>query len=292
MDSSHINRCDRTSWCLQRASKFTASICLVVLLLCSPLQAFAAAPVQETNIQTTCYAAQEGVFITCETDYAQGTLTLTVTGTERDVHLQLKHGDVVYGYHLYSNVPETIPLNMGNGEYQIKVLLYMAPTKGMLIWTTSLNIAMDDPLAPWLTPSRVINWTPDMELVEKAAALMVQNDQKATALTISNYIAKNYTYNSSITSLPSGYEPNLALLMKEKSGICYDFAALYAAMCRSSGIPCKLVKGYADYVPGVYHAWCEVYIEGQWLTVDPTYSISRGESIFMDSSQMHGMKYF
>ncbi|UUZ86988.1 transglutaminase-like domain-containing protein [Paenibacillus sp. P26] len=53
-------------------------------------------------------------------------------------------------------------------------------------------------------------------------------------------------------------------------GICYDASALFAAMLRSSGVPVKLVQGYA---PGIrqYHAWNEVYLEGKgWITMDVT----------------------
>ena len=40
-------------------------------------------------------------------------------------------------------------------------------------------------------------------------------------------------------------------------------------MLRSQGIPTKLVKGYSDNVDG-YHAWNEVYINEEWITIDTT----------------------
>ena len=55
-------------------------------------------------------------------------------------------------------------------------------------------------------------------------------------------------------------------------GICYDLASLFAAMCRSQGVPCKLTNGY---VGNVYHAWDQVYVNGAWQNIDPTYAVAR-----------------
>jgi transglutaminase/protease-like cytokinesis protein 3 len=57
-------------------------------------------------------------------------------------------------------------------------------------------------------------------------------------------------------------------------------------MLRSTGIPAKLVKGYANYNPGVYHAWNEVYLDGQWHVIDTTLDASTGiyDEIFKDAS--------
>lgn len=281
----------KASWFLHGGIKSVITISLVLIILISPLQVMAAAGIEATDVSTG-YTTSDGVLITYEADSAKGTFTITVTGTEKDVHVSLVHENVSYGYHLVSNKSETIPLNMGNGEYQLSVLLYISPTKGVPIWNTAFQVEMDKPMAPWLNPSRMVDWTPDMELVEIAASLTVPGDEKATAKDIGNYIGKNYTYNSAIKSLPSTYLPDLKLVMQEKTGICYDFAALYAAMCRSVGIPCRLVMGYTSYVPNVYHAWCEVYVGGEWLTIDPTYNVAEKEGFFLENTQSTVLKCY
>lgn len=57
-----------------------------------------------------------------------------------------------------------------------------------------------------------------------------------------------------------------------QKGICYDYAALFAAMLRSQGIPTKLMKGFTDNVDE-YHAWNEVWLsdEERWMVVDTTF---------------------
>ena len=64
-------------------------------------------------------------------------------------------------------------------------------------------------------------------------------------------------------------------------GICFDYAALTAAMLRSCDIPCKLQIGYAG---DIKHAWINVYIRSRgwvdkavefsgdsWSRMDPTF---------------------
>ena len=72
--------------------------------------------------------------------------------------------------------------------------------------------------------------------------------------------------------------------MASGKGICFDYAALMAAMLRSQNVPVKLVVGYTG---GAYHAWINVYsekdgwIEGkvyfdgkEWKLMDPTFASS------------------
>lgn len=63
----------------------------------------------------------------------------------------------------------------------------------------------------------------------------------------------------------TAYVPNPDSALAAGKGICYDYASLFAAMCRSQSIPARLVIGYAD--PNIYHAWNEVYTEETgWIT--------------------------
>ena len=59
-------------------------------------------------------------------------------------------------------------------------------------------------------------------------------------------------------------------VMKKRKGICFDYACLFAAMCRSQAIPCYVLGGTyrTDYT--FRHAWNRVYADGQWWSVDTT----------------------
>ena len=71
------------------------------------------------------------------------------------------------------------------------------------------------------------------------------------------------------------YTPDTNAVLAARKGICYDFSALYAAMCRSQGIPCAIARGYLN---GGYHAWNMVYIDGAWNAVDMTREIANANT--------------
>jgi transglutaminase-like putative cysteine protease len=53
--------------------------------------------------------------------------------------------------------------------------------------------------------------------------------------------------------------------MSSRTGICYDYASLMCAMLRSQGIATRMIHGNT---PQGYHAWNEVYMDGQgWVVV-------------------------
>lgn len=61
-----------------------------------------------------------------------------------------------------------------------------------------------------------------------------------------------------------------------KSGICFDYACLFAAMCRANNIKVRIITGQGfNGNNWVSHAWNQVYIEkeNEWINVDPTFLI-------------------
>lgn len=73
-------------------------------------------------------------------------------------------------------------------------------------------------------------------------------------------------------------------VVKSGAAVCLGFATLYASLCRAIGIPCNVVSGYALGVgedtewtdetivtEKQNHAWNEVYVDGRWVIVDPTW---------------------
>ena len=58
-------------------------------------------------------------------------------------------------------------------------------------------------------------------------------------------------------------------ILEAEEGFCYHFAGLSSAMLKSVGIPAKEVRGLNKKLEGT-HAWCEVLVDGYWLTADPT----------------------
>ena len=69
-----------------------------------------------------------------------------------------------------------------------------------------------------------------MEVIQQIYAWIVDNVSYDQAKV--DFVQKN-----------TGYLPNVDQILQEKKGICYDYAALAAAMLRANGIPCQLIMG-------------------------------------------------
>ncbi len=59
------------------------------------------------------------------------------------------------------------------------------------------------------------------------------------------------------------------------TGDCSEFSMLMAAMCRAEGIPSRTALGMVYVANGQaaslpFHMWTEVYIKGQWISMDST----------------------
>ncbi|MFC2059280.1 DUF4129 domain-containing transglutaminase family protein, partial [Chloroflexota bacterium] len=103
------------------------------------------------------------------------------------------------------------------------------------------------------------------------------------ARAIERYLKTNYIYDFDYIRALEGWEPNDWFLFEEKRGVCANFNSAFVVLCRSVGIPARLVGGYAiTPQPGtqvVYadqaHAWSEVQFEHLgWHTFDATGSSS------------------
>lgn len=70
--------------------------------------------------------------------------------------------------------------------------------------------------------------------------------------------------------------------LRERVGVCRDFAHLTVALCRALNIPARYVNGYLgdigvprDPAPMDFSAWVEVYLGGRWYTVDARHNRPR-----------------
>ena len=109
-------------------------------------------------------------------------------------------------------------------------------------------------------------------------------DTIAKTAAIYDYVINNISYVSTAENGANGYIPVPDTVLANKSGICFDYASLMAAMLRSQKIPTKVVVGYAG---DIYHAWISVYVDGsgwidgyiyfdgnKWNRMDPTFAAS------------------
>jgi transglutaminase-like putative cysteine protease len=93
--------------------------------------------------------------------------------------------------------------------------------------------------------------------------------------------------------------------LRTGEGVCEDYATLFIALSRASGIPARQVNGFSDpkqtgaswrsrspevSLQGFRHSWAEVYIQGLgWVAVDPTFQIypQEGQASLVELSPSH-----
>jgi transglutaminase-like putative cysteine protease len=75
--------------------------------------------------------------------------------------------------------------------------------------------------------------------------------------------------------------------LRERTGVCRDFAQLSVALCRAMNIPARYASGYLGDIgvppsgAGDFCAWFEAYLENRWYTFDARYNTPRVGRVLM-----------
>ncbi len=182
--------------------------------------------------------------------------------------LQVSSGDMSYNYDLPGDgEPIVAPLNMGDGDYEIRIMQNTQGNNYVEIAAEPVSVALDSEFEPYLRPNQFCNYRNDSQAVAKARELAAgAANQGDVVRAVYSYIVQNVAYDTQkATELAdaTGYVPNPDETLATEKGICFDYASLAAAMLRSLGIPCQIVTGYVS-PDNIYHAWNMVYIDGSW----------------------------
>ncbi len=175
---------------------------------------------------------------------------------------------------------DVYPLQDGDGTYTVVVYEQVEGTSYAQVLSQSVEAAMADANAPFLAPNRYSWYTRDSAVVSLSDELLGglgSDREKAEAAY--EYVVSNMTYDymkavMAVGGQISGYVPDLDEVLETKTGICFDFAALMCALLRAQGVPTQMVMGYADTT---YHAWNNVYLDGEWTRFDATAAVTHAD---------------
>ena len=206
----------------------------------------------------------------------QGYIYVKHKESKKRLKLRISSGNETYTYDLNQNGEyEPFPLQMGSGGYKVRVYEQVRGSQYSGVSSISFTVEIEEENLPYLYPSQYVLYDGASQAVAQSSEICegLSSDQsKADA--VERYVAGKFMYDymgALLVQDASAYLPDVDKTLESKKGICFDFAALVCCMLRAQGIPTKLVIGYADYA---YHAWNQVYIDGQWQLIDTTAQIT------------------
>ena len=127
------------------------------------------------------------------------------------------------------------------------------------------------PESPYLLNGGATLW--DTQTEELADEICADSDSDAEKVqAIYNWMIANFEYDYDYQT-PLQYF-NVRRTLSTRKGVCYDFANLFAALCRSQNIPCYVVDGTPYDRSTQDHTWNRVYYDGCWWDLDVTNDIS------------------
>ncbi len=212
--------------------------------------------------------------------------------SDKKVKMQVTQpGGTTYTYTLSSSSKfEFFPLTSGSGEYTANVYKNLEGDQYAFVAGISFNANIENEFSPFLYPNQYV-WFEQGDAVVAVCGDVCGGaaSELDTVDLIYNYVINTISYDfDKYDTLEASYLPDCDAILKAKSGICFDYAALMCAMLRLEGIPTKLIVGYAGELK---HAWISVYIKEigwvdeiirfdgkNWVRMDPTFAANAGDS--------------
>lgn len=269
--------------------------CLLILFLAVPLAVNANAALDTTPKVYVPAASGKKILGNSKvkidvSNIDQGYLMVRYSGSKKTKLQITRKGSTTYTYNLKQGSYEAFPLSDGSGSYSINVFENVAGNQYSLACGETIKAEIKNSTLPFLYANQYVNFNEKSTTVATGAKVAAgAQNQLEVVDQVYHYVIGNISYDyQKAKTVASGYLPNVDAILKSKTGICFDYAAVMATMLRTQGIPTKLVVGYAG---NAYHAWISVYIQNigwidgaiyfdgkSWVRMDPTFASSAGNS--------------
>lgn len=236
---------------------------------------------------------------------SQGYIGIRYLGHNRKVKLQLTKDAETYTYNIQKKKSFSIfPLSMGNGTYTIGIFENISTNQYSQACSETIEVKLEDENLPFLYPNEYVSYTRNSPVIRLSNQITEgSGDELEKVEKVFDYVTSTIDYDYELAeNIPLEYIPDIEQVLKEKTGICFDYASVMSAMLRIQGIPTRLVIGYAG---DVYHAWISVYVEDKgwvdgiirfdgesWTLMDPTTAASSGLTDEITDDSLYNALYY
>jgi transglutaminase/protease-like cytokinesis protein 3 len=210
---------------------------------------------------------------------------LVVYNGDRDYGMVTIQKDGKYSrneYIVFKNDGHIISFPYGDGLYIVGFLRHIEDNKFKLLSKKNIEIMLKDEFYPFVGLGYYVDF--NKNIADFADKLWV-NDINGYIENVFNYALNNVKYDKEfekaiLNGEITAYKPDIEKVISQGKGVCIDKVSLMASLLRIKGIPTKIVTGYVNN--NEYHAWLEVYINGEWKLFDPTRNVSYGDTNMQD----------
>jgi len=156
--------------------------------------------------------------------------------------------------------------NSGKDKLQTKINVLTVSVLTVVTLLFSHNFIFK-PEVPYLNNGGATLWdTQTEELADEICSGCETDEEKVQAFY--EWIISNFEYDHDCYPLIQYFDVRKTLCTKQ--GLCFDFAHLFAAFCRSQNIPCYAVDGISYTDSSARHTWNRVYYNCSWWDMDLT----------------------
>jgi transglutaminase-like putative cysteine protease len=236
------------------------------------------------------YIEKNGVSLVKPPAEVQGKVHISGSTSKEKIKIMVKKDDSQTWYDVPlvdGNFDSQLWLVQGEGSYTITVMVHEYDRKYSYGPSVTVKNTLD--VDRFSVPTKEIESdAPEItSLAEKLAENKKTDAEKMKAIYDWVTANINYDYKKYEKHLNGDYDNTYGALntLKTKKGVCYDYAALTAALGRASGVRVKVVKGEGKL--GAFqglHAWNEFYSseEKRWVSMDTTFG-ALGQDVYFDN---------
>lgn len=169
-------------------------------------------------------------------------------------------------------------------EAEVEVQATAAPPDWVdgAVWNQLLSPAVQNESFDWLHQRGVSRATPSLQTFLDERGISKSDDPMTSLRRLNRALFEAFAYVPEATDVDSPID----VALKQRKGVCQDFAHIMLAVARSWGIPARYVSGYLftkrdagdRSAVDATHAWVEAFVPPcGWVGFDPTNNTLTGE---------------